>query len=274
MYDSIGADPFSWAGSTYEEIREVGEQDGSVLIIPVGSVEQHGHHLPVATDTILVDAITTKTGISLTENAEDLPFLIAPTIWSGYSPHHMEFGGTLTAQFTTLLSLVTDVAKAGFENGFDAALLVNGHGGNKSIIAAATSELGDDAPDKHVLSCSYFDLASPFIDEIRESDVGGIGHGGEFETSLMLYLRPDLVREERMNATYRDEPFTHASREMFDSGALSIYRPFASMSDTGELGDPTLATEEKGHQLLMGLVDELTDITQEINNELVEGADS
>ena len=263
MYESLGTESFSWAGSTYEEIKDVGERDGSVLIVPIGSIEQHGHHLPVATDTILVDAVVSRTGEHLVES-DDVPFLVTPTLWTGFSPHHMDFGGTLTAPFQTLLTVLTDVIESGLENGFDSVLIVNGHGGNTSLISAATSEVGSDAPGQEILSCTYFELAVSFVDEVRDSDVGGIAHGGEFETSLMLHLRPDLVREDQANVTYRDEPYSHASREMFDSGTLLPYRSFAEMSETGELGDPTLATAEKGEKLLASLVAELATIIREI----------
>jgi creatinine amidohydrolase len=265
MYETFGADPFSWAGSTYQDIATVGEQDGSVLVVPIGSVEQHGHHLPVATDTILVDAVVSRTGEHLVENDDEIPFLVTPTIWTGYSPHHMDFGGTLTASFETLLAVLTDVIESGLKNEFDSVLIVNGHGGNTALIAAATSEVGSGAPDQEIISCTYFELAAPFVDEIRDSDVGGIAHGGELETSLMLHFRPDLVREDETNVTYREELYTHASREMFDSGPLSPYRPFAEMSETGELGNPTLASADKGEELLANLVAELATIVREIS---------
>lgn len=266
MYESLEADSFSWAGSTYEEIKDVGERNGSVLIVPIGSVEQHGHHLPVATDTILVEAVVSRMGEHLVENDNDVPFLVTPTIWTGYSPHHMDFGGTLTAPFRTLLAVLTNVIESGLENGFESVLIVNGHGGNTPLIAAATSEVGADSPDQEILSCTYFELAASFVDDVRDSDVGGIAHAGEFETSLMLHLRSDLVREERANVTYRDEPYAHASREMFDSGPLSPYRSFAEMSGTGELGDPTLATTDKGEKLLANLIAELATIVKAISD--------
>ena len=262
MYKSLGSEPFSWAGSTYEEIKSVGEQDGSVLIVPIGSVEQHGHHLPTATDTILVDAVVSRTGKQLIET-DAVPFLVAPTLWTGYSPHHMDFGGTFTTAFKTLLSVLENVIESGLENGFDSVLIVNGHGGNTSLIGAATTRIGSTTADQRILSCTYFELAEPFVDEVRDSDTGGIAHGGEFETSLMLYLRPDLVDEDQANVTYRDERYTHAGREMFDSDPLSVHRSFAEMSETGELGDPTLATAEKGEELLANLVAKLATIVQE-----------
>jgi creatinine amidohydrolase len=265
MYETLGAEPFSWSGSTYQDIKNVGRRDDSVLVVPIGSIEQHGHHLPVATDTILVDAVVSRTGEHLTENDDNIPFLVTPTIWTGYSPHHMDFGGTLTAPFETVLAVLVDVIESGLENGFDSALIVNGHGGNTSLIAAATSEVGSAAADRQILSCTYFELAAPFIDEVRDSDIGGIAHGGEFETSLMLHLRPDLVQKDRTNVTYREEPYTHAGKEMFDPGTLSPYRSFAEMSETGELGDPTSASAAKGEELLANLVAELGTIIREVS---------
>ncbi len=90
LYDTIGRKESEWAGMTASQIRGVGEQPGSVLVIPVGSVEQHGNHLPVVTDTLLVEAMVD----TAVERLDDVPVVVTPPIWSGFSPHHLSFGGT------------------------------------------------------------------------------------------------------------------------------------------------------------------------------------
>jgi creatinine amidohydrolase len=109
IYDSIGSADAEWAGKPYAAIRETAEADGSVLVVPVGSIEQHGHHLPVATDTILVDAVV-HGGAEAT--GDDVPLLVAPPVWSGFSPHHLPFGGTLSLEFEHLRSVLEDVARS------------------------------------------------------------------------------------------------------------------------------------------------------------------
>lgn len=246
---------------TYDGVKAVAEQDGSVLIVPVGSVEQHGKHLPVGTDTVLVEAIA-ELGAERVE--KDVPVLITPTIWTGYSPHHMPFGGTLTVEFDHLYSVVEDVAGAGIENGFDAVLLLNGHGGNRPLIDAAVSTIGDDHPDVDIFGLTYFQLAESFIDEVRDSDTGGMAHAGEFETSLMLFIRPDLVRDTR-EGTYWEQEYDRSSEDMFDGGPLAVYRTFDEYSTSGAIGDPELATAEKGEGIYELLGDEFEAVLRDIH---------
>lgn len=264
MYDSFGAAPTSFAGRTHLEIREVAATDGSVFVLPVGSVEQHGHHLPVATDTILVDAVA-NLGAERVE--DDVPILVGPPFWGGFSPHHVPFGGTMTLEFETMLAALEEFADAVLANGFDAFVLLNGHGGNKSVIGAATSTIGKDHPDAEVLGITYFDLAASFANEIRDSEIGGMAHGGEFETSLMLHLRPDLVREDAMDATNMDEPYDRSVRDLLDAGPLSVYRGFDEYSDSGAIGDPSVASAEKGERFYERLGDELEDLLRKIHAE-------
>ncbi|WP_231188176.1 creatininase family protein [Haladaptatus sp. DYF46] len=264
VYETIGSSPWSWAGRTAPEIRDIADRDGSILVVPVGSIEQHGDHLPVSTDTVLVDAVTQ---LGAERVHDDVPLLVTPPVWSGYSPHHLPFGGTITLEYDDLLHTLEDIAGSALENGFDALLLVNGHGGNTSLISSAVSTIGVDHPDRSLLGVTYFQLAAPFIDEVRESDVGGMSHGGEFETSLMLHLRPDLVHEERFAGTPHEEPYERSLDDMFQGGPLSVYRSFDEYSDSGAIGDPTLASAEKGEEIYDRLGDELEAILRQIHDE-------
>jgi creatinine amidohydrolase len=258
----IDSSPVSWATRAYREIQEIGESDGSVLIAPFGSTEQHGPHLPVATDTILATAIAD--GGARTVH-EEVPVLVLPPFWAGVSPHHFSLGGTLSSTFETLLQLFQEVLDSALQNEFDAVLVVNGHGGNAPLIGAIVTAVGHDHPDIQVLGLSYFDLAAPFVDDIRDSETGGMSHAGEFETSLLLHLEPQLVEESAFAATYRDEPHEHAKQDMFDTGPLSVYRSFDEYTDTGVIGDPTLASAEKGEALYDGLVTEIGEIIRSIH---------
>lgn len=251
--DDPTGEAFDWASQTAPDIRDVGERDGSVAVVPVGSVEQHGDHLPVATDTLLCGAITRHGA----ERVDDhIPLLVTPPLWTGLSPHHLDFGGTITLGVETMLAVLRDVAASVLDNGFDAILFLNGHGGNVAILGTAVTKIGTEFPDAQVLSLTYFDLAVPFVDEYRESDVGGMAHGGEFETSLMLHLRPDLVGEDRA-ASYLDDPYDLRRQDLFEGGPLSVYRSFREYSDSGAVGDPDLATAEKGADLYDRLGGEL-----------------
>lgn len=264
VFDTIGLTPHSWAGKTYAEIVEIAEQPGAILIVPVGSIEQHGHHLPVATDTILVDAMA---NLGADRVSDDLPVLVLPPVWSGFSPHHLSFGGTLTLDFQTLQTMLEELAHAALENGFDALLFLNGHGGNGPLISGTASTVGVDHPEHDVLGLTYFQLATSFINEIRESETGGMSHGGEFETSLMMYLQPELVREDKMTAPYLDEPYEHGVKDLVEGGSLAVYRPFTDYSETGAIGAPEWASSEKGERIYNKLGDELEALLIEIHEQ-------
>lgn len=262
VFQTIGAQSWAWAGRTATELRTLGQEDGSIVIVPVGSVEQHGDHLPVSTDTILVDAVA---HLGAERVADEVPIAVTPPVWGGYSPHHLPFGGTITLDFETLKHVLEDVATSVLDNGFDALLLLNGHGGNSALVSGVTSTIGTAHPEAEVLSTTYLELAQPFIDDVRESEPGGMGHGGEFETSLMLHLRPELVETDDAPAAYLDEPYEQALDDMMEGGPVTVYRSFEEYSESGAIGDPALASAEKGQELFDRLGDELADLLTAIH---------
>jgi creatinine amidohydrolase len=234
----------AWATRPYGEIVDLAERGGSVLVVPVGSLEQHGYHLPVATDTLLADAVAH--GAATTADA---PVLVVPPIWTGLSEHHMPFGGTVTLDRETLAAVLEGVADTALANGFDAVLLLNGHGGNAALIDTVGAAVGADHPAVEVASLTYFALAGDIAAEVRDSERGGTGHGGEFETSLMLHLHPEFVDMDRAEGTMMDDPYAEVHQDLFDPGPLSVYRPFTEYSESGAVGAPTLGDAEKGRRL-------------------------
>lgn len=254
VYDTLGSTTREWAAKPYAEIQATGERDGSLLVVPVGSIEQHGHHLPVATDTILVDAIAHG---SADRVGDEVPLLVTPPVWSGYSPHHLSLGGTLSLDFAHVRAVLEDLAHTGLENGFDAVVFLNGHGGNMPVIDTVVSTVGCRT-DAEVLGGTYFQFATDAVADLRESETGGMAHGGEFETSLMLYLRADLVADpSEYDAAPWDEPYDWGGRDLLEGGPLSVYRPFEAYSDSGAIGVPQYASEAKGEQIYDAITAEL-----------------
>jgi len=245
--------PVSWAAKSAPEVRQIAEQDGSILVVPIGSLEQHGDHLPTGTDTILVETVATR---GAEQVADDLPILLTPPLWTGYSPHHLPFGGTVTSEFDTLHDQLEEVAASALENGFDSLLLLNGHGGNRPLISAATDTIGQNHPDTEILGLTYFELAGDVVEEVRESEPGGMAHGGELETSMLLHLHPELVDEEKMAATPWESEYEQAPSDLLGSGPLSVTLDVEEWSETGAMGDISAVSAEKGEQFLTGFVDE------------------
>ena len=266
VYREIGRHASDWAGKTAPEIRELAAEDGSVLVIPIASIEQHGNHLPVSTDTILVDAVAHAGADRLGgDGKDDVPLLVTPPFWAGYSAHHTPFGGTLTLGFEHMRAALEDVVAAGLDNGFDAVLVLNGHGGNVSLVDAVVKTVGETGPDATVAGLTYFQLAAAWVDEVRESDPGGMNHGGEFETALMLHLRPDLVREDRIEGTTHEREYTDEGVDLHVGGPLSIHRSYDEKTESGALGDPSLATAEQGEELFERLGEDVARVFRELH---------
>lgn len=272
--EAMGASPAEWAGKTYTEINEVADQNGSVLVVPMGSLEQHGPHIPVMTDVYLATSVATA---GAEEVNGDAPVLVTPPMWVGYSPYHLYWGGSITGEFMHLLRGLQDVALSGIDAGFDAVFFVNGHGGNDPLksVAVQTVAASVDEPAE-VLGVTYYYLAEPIIHDLRDSEMGGMSHAGEFETSLMMYLRPELVDEEAMEINVRSTPkggYEHAFQDFFeDDGGTGRRNPLSvSQSESktsrvsGVTGDPTVASEEKGEVLFEFLCAELADLIADIH---------
>jgi creatinine amidohydrolase len=254
--------PTMWAAKPAPEIRQIANQDGSILVVPIGSLEQHGDHLPTGTDTILVEEVATRGAERV---VDDIPVLLTPTLWLGYSPHHLPFGGTVTGEFDTLREQLEEVADKALENGFDSLLILNGHGGNRPLVSAATATIGDAHPEAEILSATYFELAAAVVDEVRDSDLGGMAHGGELETSMLLALHPELVDEEQMQATEWETEYEQAPSDLLDAGPLSVTLDVEAWSETGAMGDVSQVSAEKGERFLAGYVDEMEGLLRTIH---------
>lgn len=205
----------------------------AVVIIPVASTEQHGHHLPVNTDANCCFTIALRAA----EAVDDFPVLVLPTIWTGYSPHHMPHPGTITLKYHTFVEVLTQVAASVHAHGFQKILFLNGHGGNSAAVAAMRTKLAAEE-GVSVVGYTYWEL--PSVSEewkrISQSDKGFVGHAAEIETSMQLYLQPELV----------------------DMGA-AVWVP-------GVFGDPSTATREKGERLHKAAVNALVGILRDYHS--------
>lgn len=229
-----------WEELTSPEIGAL-DRDRTVVILPVGSVEQHGNHLPLGTDTFLAQAAS----LAAAESAGDT--IVMPPPWYGFSAHHMRFPGSVTLRAETLMAIVEDVVASVVMHGFRRILIVNGHGGNNGIIDVLASTLGH----KHygttrIAALTYFTLAREAIANLRKSETGGMGHACEFETSMLQYIRPQLVSIERAETTYPDLGSSYLTTDLLGSQAIRVYQDFGDLSPTGTLGDPSLASPEAG----------------------------
>lgn len=221
------------------------------MIVPVGSVEQHGPHLPLDVD--IVDALALATATA--EAMRPAPVLVSPPIWSGLAHYKMGHIGTITLSFDTYVAVVCDVGRSIHANGFERIILLNGHGGNRAINQAIGVKLAEE--DIFILPITYWDMIQEILDTESERDHGSIGHAGEWETSLQLYLRPDLVDRSRIQG---DEERPDLSR---DTRRFTGFAERRRERAGGVHGDPTVATAAKGERIFNAARDRLVDVVSE-----------
>lgn len=208
------------------------------VVFPIAALEQHGHHMPVFTDSLLLREVMERVQQALHGRC-----LFAPLQWLGNSHHHLDFPGTLSASPRVYLDLLTDLAESFLRHGFTRIVFVNGHGGNSVPSQQALFELRQKLRERRdvlLLSATYWALGGkPWEADpsIRQREMG---HACEWETSMMLRIRPELVGD---LASTTDVPF--------GTGFAPAHRAWVmpDRSEPGHIGDPRSATAEKGEAL-------------------------
>lgn len=244
----------NWAENTRRDLEALDPSE-TVILVPTGAVEQHGPHLPVGTDAFISDAIVRASAARL----EDTVAL--PVLSFGYSPHHGGVPGTVTLSTETFLGLITDVLESLVDDGFERIAVVNGHGGNRSLLKTAVSDFRAES-DVSVAVLSYWDLISDEITNERNSEMGGISHGGEMETSVLLHLHEELVDDDRPDFI-RDDHSGLGRTDLFGTGVLYYPQHFDEMTESGVSGQPSFADRETGERLFNAAVEELTSVIEE-----------
>lgn len=232
------ADEVAWARLTAAEIQ-ARAQPGTVAIIPIASVEQHGPHLATGVDMWLAGEVAERTARRL--KAAGTEAVVTPCVWTGLAEHHMAFGGTITLDEETFGAVVGGVARSVARHGFRRICLLNGHGGNIEAIATAAT-VQTRALGVPVVGATYWLANADTFAAILEAQTN-VMHACEAETSMMMAIQPGCVRTENIA---RAVPTRFAPPA---PPGFKRTRPFAEMTDTGVLGDPRSASAAKGERL-------------------------
>lgn len=256
----MGSDKkYLWAEMTWPELRQVA-QENYVVVVPVGAIEQHGAHLPVDVDVRLPFELATRAA-QVTDGV-----LVAPSIWSGLSPEHHRFPGTIYLRLETMVYLVSDVLHCIASYGFHKIVLLNGHGGNTAPLRA----IAKDFLRTHGLSVACADhwvFAAKEIQQVRRSAAGGIGHACEMETSLYLHYHPELVQMDLAAAAYEDPVrkglTSFVWKDMFEPGMVWMTRDYGIHDPLGLVGDATVATPETGKAIFEAELEHFTAFLRE-----------
>lgn len=237
--------------------------NGAVAVVPTGSVEQHGRHLPVGTDSLLAEAVV-REAVNRAWS-EEIPAVAFPALWTGFSPHHTPFGATVSIERDTLLNLVDDVCSSLIDIGFETVLFVNGHGGNAPAVALAVGDIGTRQSESDVAELSYIDLVEERFNSLREGPKGSAYHAGELETALMLYLHEEFVAMDQATDDI-EEPLTpYSPRDMFVGGPLGMRRTYDRLTDDGVRGSPVSANADTGAALFDAAAAELVGVIESLS---------
>ncbi|HZV79006.1 MAG TPA: creatininase family protein [Candidatus Binatus sp.] len=252
---------YHYGSLTWPQVREAAAAR-KVAVVPVAVLEDHGRHLPIDTDLLLCNAVCERAVASAADRA-----VLVPAINHGFTPHHMDFPGPITIGWQTFIAYGLDVCRSLAQHGFRRILIVNGHGSNTpfvDIIARlAVVETGTLAA-----AVNYWN--APGVHEaaeaLRESDkIGGMNHACEFETSIYLGLRPDLVDMSKAVRELSHQPTKNYWTDLVGGdGPLAMMEHWSALSESGVMGDPTKATPEKGERLLAAAAAGIVELIDEL----------
>ena len=244
---------------TWPEMAEVVKRQ-PVVVIPIGSVEQHGHHLPLDTDNLLIGSICEE---AARRAGGDM--LLMPQVPYGYETHHMDFPGTIDIQPEHLLHFMLDITRSVAHHGFKRILIADGHGSNMPILdlVARRTILETEA------LCAAFiwpSLAPGAIASVRQSGRGGMAHACELETSVYLHLDAARVQMDKARAEQGMPNSEFIWMDLMEGSPVLLTDVWTRFSKSGVSGDPTLATPEKGAVVFDAVVEALVRLVREFKN--------
>jgi len=250
-----------YADLTWPEVKQA-VVARKVILLPVGSTEQHGPHLPIKVDWLCCSEVVRMAAERVRGNA-----LVMPTIYYGFQEHTLDFPGTISIRDENFINYVYDVCRSVAHHGFQKIIIVNGHGSNIPFLDAVVRRVNNYHPSTLCALVSWWDLVFQVgerkeeMKKLRESEFpGGMGHACELETSALLFLEPGLVQMEK--AVKEMAPKT--SEFIWSDIMVGAWRSPAQTvnltsrgTKTGIMGDPTVATAEKGKTWLEAATENL-----------------
>ncbi|RLT39825.1 MAG: creatininase family protein [Chloroflexi bacterium] len=256
---------YRYAEMTWPECNAAAKA-GKVAVLPVATYEDHGYHLPIDTDVLLATEICERAVARVPDEA-----VLIPAVTHGYSPHHMDFPGTITIRWDTFINYVKDVCLSLAHHGFSRVLIVNGHGSNASPLdMAARLTVVETEGRCLVATVNHWGLR-PVREAgkaLRSSDFGGTSHACEYETALYLALRPQLVQMDK--AVDESSPLPPSFQtdllagKRADGSVANLMPWWSMMTESGVRGSATAATREKGEQWLEAAIQGVIELAREL----------
>jgi creatinine amidohydrolase len=235
------------------------------VVLNIAAIEQHGPHLPLATDSLVGEHFLSRIDRLISEHV-----LILPQVKVCCSAHHMDFDGTLTVRHETLLNYLGDILDSVRTHGFRKLVLFNSHGGNEAIGRVLLEKWGAANSSSRIFMLTWWRVAGPALAKVQGSPFGGVGHACEFETSLLEFFAPQFVQSSEIRAMNIEPTFAWAEGDMLNAPCGVLYRSMKEISrGSGVVGAPAFASAAKGEEIsdivTAALVQILRDIRQSAN---------
>ncbi|MDB5585934.1 MAG: Creatinine amidohydrolase [Devosia sp.] len=243
----------------YLTTRQIDAIDRNIpVFLNIAAIEQHGPHLPVATDALIGAHFLDRLDDALTDTV-----LVLPQIKVCCSRHHLDFPGTLSVKHATFLGYVTELLQSVVDAGFKRIVIVNSHGGNQAIGQVIVEQFGADNPGVTIGLVTWWTLAHAELVAVNESGPFGIGHACEFETSLIQHIAPHLVQHPIPQELSYVHTYPWAEGDMLRGAQGSMYRSMREISGgSGVVGNPAFASAAKGERISTIVVNRLITVAQ------------
>jgi creatinine amidohydrolase len=239
--------PIKWEHLTSPEVKALSEKE-AIVLIPVGSIEQHGPHLPLGCDTIIATEMSMKAAEKLSKNS--IPSIVSPSLAVCNSTHHMSFAGSMTLTPQSFITVLLEYCRNIASHGFRKIVIVNGHGGNNHPIQTALVAINEELGFP-VYQINYYTGLTKEITRSILSTQDSMIHACESETSLMLAIDETLV-----DPVYKETSGSMSmGTSLEDKGLVSTFHRMESHTENGVMGNSYAATKEKGEKLMAVVVD-------------------
>lgn len=244
---------------SWMEIEAMADKENTVIIQPVGSIEQHGPHLPIIVDSAIGMGVLGK---ALAKLETEIPAYALPCLYYGKSNEHWHFPGTITLRAETLLSVIKEMAASLYRAGFRKLVLINSHGGQPQVMEIAARDIHQEYGDFLVFPLFTWRVPNIAKELLTEKELAYGIHAGDAETSIMLSLLEKQVKMEKAVQEYPQNLPQDSLLSM--EGKLPFAWVTKELSKSGVIGDATGASKEKGDRLLASLADGWVQVIKDI----------
>lgn len=246
---------------TWTEIEQMPNKENVVIIQPIGAIEQHGPHLPIAVDSAISLGVLGK---ALGQLDAQIPAYALPCLYYGKSNEHWGFPGTITLSATTLMSVIKEMAQSIYRSGFRKLVLMNSHGGQPQIMEIAARDIHQEHQDFAVFPLFTWRVPHTAGELLTAKEKESGIHAGDAETSIMLSLLPEQVNMSKAVTEYPQGLPTDSLLSM--EGKLPFAWLTKELTKSGVMGDATAASQEKGDLILKSVADGWVQVIQDIYN--------